>query len=78
MSAHSSTTNSDVVSPGYLRALVLSVAIWLGLFLVFTWTIDPYGVSPMRLSLQGINAQKPKRVDIDRLIKPYDTASIAY
>ena len=61
-----------MVSPGYLRALGLSVAIWLGLFLLFTWTIDPYGVSPLRLSLQGMNAQKPKRIDIDRLIKPYE------
>jgi hypothetical protein len=61
-----------MVSPGYLRALGLSVAIWLGLFVLFTWTIDPYGVSPLRLSLQGMNAQKPKRVDIDRLIKPYE------
>jgi hypothetical protein len=72
MSVHFSTTNSDIVSPGYLRALALSVAIWLALFLLFTWTIDPYGVSPLRLSLQGMNAQKPKRVDIDRLIKPYE------
>jgi hypothetical protein len=60
------------VSPGYLRALAVSVAIWLGLFVLFTWTIDPYGVSPLRLSLQGMNAQKPKRIDIDRLIKPYE------
>jgi hypothetical protein len=61
-----------MVSPGYLRALGVSVAIWLGLFVLFTWTIDPYGVSPLRLSLQGMNAQKPKRIDIDRLIKPYE------
>ena len=61
-----------MVSPGYLRALGLSVAIWLGLFVLFTWTIDPYGVSPLRLSLQGMNAQKPKRIDIDRMIKPYE------
>ena len=61
-----------MVSPGYLRALGVSVAVWLGLFVLFTWTIDPYGVSPLRLSLQGINAQKPKRIDIDRLIKPYE------
>jgi hypothetical protein len=72
MSVRFSTTNSDIVSPGYLRALALSVAIWLALFLLFTWTIDPYGVSPLRLSLQGMNAQKPKRVDIDRMIKPYE------
>jgi hypothetical protein len=72
MSVPFSTTNSDIVSPGYLRALALSVAIWLGLVFLFTWTIDPYGVSPLRLSLQGMNAQKPKRLDIDRLIKPYE------
>src|SRR3954470_22248763 len=72
MSVPSSTTSSDMASPGYLRALGLSVAIWLGLFVLFTWTIDPYGVSPLRLSLQGMNAQKPKRIDIDRLIKPYE------
>src|SRR6478735_249418 len=71
MSVPSSTTSSDM-SPGYLGALGLSVAIWLGLFVLFTWTIDPYGVSPLRLNLQGINTQKPKRVDIDRLIKPYE------
>jgi hypothetical protein len=61
-----------MIAPGYLRVLALSVAIWLGLFLVFTWTIDPYGVSPLRLSLQGINALKLKRIDMDRLIKPYE------
>src|SRR6476620_7443087 len=72
MSVPSSTTSSDMESPGYLRALGLSVAIWLGLFVLFTWTIDPYGVSPLRFSLQGVNALKPKRLDIDRLIKPYE------
>jgi len=45
---------------------------WIGLFVIFTWTIDPYGVSPLRFSLPGINAVKPKRIDIDRLIKPYE------
>src|SRR6185436_8044361 len=72
MSVPFSTTSSDTPSRGYLRALVLSAAIWLGLFLIFTWTVDPYGVSPMQLALRGINMQKPKRVDIDRLIKPYE------
>jgi hypothetical protein len=42
-----------MASPGYLRALGLSVAIWLGLFVLSTWTIDPYGVSPLRLSLHA-------------------------
>jgi hypothetical protein len=61
-----------MVESGYLRALALSVVAWLGLYLIFTWTVDPYGVSPTRFSVQGVNALKPKRLDIDRLIKPYE------
>jgi hypothetical protein len=57
-----------MIESGYFRALALSLAAWLGLYLLFTWSIDPYGVSPIRLSLHGINALKPKRLDIDRLI----------
>jgi hypothetical protein len=56
----------------YLRALALSFAALLGLFVLFTGIIDPYGVSPIHLELPGINTLKPKRVDIDRLIKPYE------
>jgi hypothetical protein len=61
-----------MIAPGYLRALAVGLAIWLGLFLAFTWTIDPYGVSPMRIELAGINVLKPKRANIDRIIKPYE------
>lgn len=61
-----------MVESGYFRALVLSLAAWLCLYLVFTCTVDPYGVSPIRFSLAGVNALKPKRLDIDRLIKPYE------
>ena len=72
MSVPSSTTSSDMVERGYLRAFGLSVAVWFGLFLAFTWIIDPYGVSPVQLGLHRINAVKPARVDIDRLIKPLE------
>ena len=41
-------------------------------YLAFTSIVDPYGVSPLRLTLPGINAVKPKRLAIDRLIKPYE------
>jgi hypothetical protein len=61
-----------MIASGYLRALALSVVTWLGLFLAFTWAIDPYGVSPLRLGLNGINALKPKRLAIDRIVKPYE------
>jgi hypothetical protein len=61
-----------MTAPAYLRALAVSLVIWLGLFLAFTWTVDPYGVSPLGLRLDGISALKPKRLDIDRLIRPYE------
>ncbi len=64
--------HTSMTASGYLRALALSVAIWLGLFVAFTWTIDPYGASPLRFGLDGISAFKPKRLDIDRVIKPYE------
>jgi len=61
-----------MAASGYFRALVLSLAAWLSLYLLFTWTVDPYGVSPIRVGVHGINDIKPKRLDIDRLIKPYE------
>lgn len=46
--------------------------VWSSLYLVFTLSIDPYGVSPLQMSLPGVNQYKPKRIDIDRLIKPFE------
>jgi hypothetical protein len=56
----------------YLAAFVLATLLWCSLFLAFTWIIDPYGVSPARVSWNRVNQFKPKRLDIDRLIKPYE------
>ena len=61
-----------LIRPRYLGFLALGVACWVGLFLAFTSIVDPYGVSPLHLSIAGLNVLKPKRVDIDRLIKPYE------
>jgi hypothetical protein len=69
----SSTISSDMIENGYLRTLALSVVLLFGLFLAFTWIIDPYGVSPVRVSLPGLNILKPNRVDIDCLIKSADS-----
>ena len=44
-----------MAASGYFRALVLSLAAWLSLYLLFTFTVDPYGVSPIRVSVHGIN-----------------------
>lgn len=60
------------MSENYLSRLCLFVLVWALILIAFIWIIDPYGVSPIQLNLAGINTNKPKRLDIDRLIKPYE------
>jgi hypothetical protein len=36
------------------------------------WGVDPYGISPLQVSVPRVNAEKPKRNDIDGVIKPYE------
>lgn len=61
-----------MIRPCYLTALFFGALLWCGLFLAFTSVINPYGVSLVNISWKRINQFKPKRVDIDRLIKPYE------
>jgi len=61
-----------MIERGYLRAFALSAVVLLALFFAVTFVVDPYGVSPLRLAWPGINTVKPKRLAIDRLIKPYE------
>jgi hypothetical protein len=56
----------------FLAALLTCAVGWLTAFLAFTWFIDPYGVSPLHVPLKRINEFKPKRLDIDRAIKPLE------
>jgi hypothetical protein len=56
----------------YLTALALGVIFWAALFLSFTLFVDPFGVSPLQVSISRVNAFKPRRVDIDRILKPYE------
>lgn len=72
MSAHSSTSSSSPIQPGYLKWLLGGAAAWACFFFAFTWVIDPYGVSPLGVRLTRLNDIKPKRLDIDRLVKPYE------
>ena len=52
--------------------MFLLVPVWIVLCLSFVWLVDPYGVSPVLVDLPHVNRHKPKRIDIDRLIKPYE------
>jgi hypothetical protein len=56
----------------YLCWLLAVSLFWTALLICFTWIVDPYGVSPVRVTIPRINEHKPKRVDIDRIIKPYE------
>lgn len=60
------------ISSRYLVKLFSWIGIWATLMIAFIWLIDPYGVSPFKLTLSGINHYKPQRLDIDRLIKPLE------
>lgn len=60
------------VARSYLLALLLAVVLTFGGFFAFTWTVDPYGVSPIHIDSSRFNQRKPKRLDIDRLIKPFE------
>jgi len=66
-----------MIQPGYLRTFALGVAIMFAAYLAFTSIVDPYGVSPLRLTLPGINGVKPKRLAIDRLIKPLRSMALS-
>src|SRR6478672_5821947 len=67
------TTNSSaMIQPAYLRTFALSAAIMFALLLGLTWIVDPYGISPLRFTSPRFNSVKPKRLNIERLIKPYE------
>ena len=61
-----------MIQPQFLRALAVAAAFWVGAYFLLTLTMDPYGVSPLKVALDRVNVFKPKRVDIDRLVKPYE------
>src|SRR5271167_4609126 len=63
---------SDLIRAGYLRHLAMAMLIWLGLSGAIILIVNPYGISPIHLSIAHVNRYRPKRLDIDRLIKPYE------
>jgi hypothetical protein len=63
---------SHLIRPRYLRHFALAIVLWTSLLAAATLIIDPYGISPIHMSIAHINRYKPKRLDIDRLIKPYE------
>ncbi len=62
----------ELIRPRYLRHFALAIVFWTSLLVAATLIIDPYGISPIHISIAHINRYKPRRLDIDRLIKPYE------
>ena len=60
------------IHPRFFSIFVLSALFWASIFLGLIFVIDPYGVSPLQLSWKQINQFKVNRIDIDRIIKPYE------
>lgn len=61
-----------MTSKRYISLFFGFVCFWVSAFAVLTLTVDPYGVSPLRTEISGINEIRPRRLDIDRTIKPYE------
>jgi hypothetical protein len=61
-----------MISRSFLCALAVSVLGWAALASSLIWTVDPYGTSPIKVALPGVNTLKPSRYNIDRVIKPYE------
>ncbi len=64
--------DNGLVDKHYIAKLFLFIITLFFFMLGFIWVIDPYGISPIQIKIPGINSDKPKRLDIDRLIKPYE------
>lgn len=70
-----SLTESETTQPvanHYLKKLFIWIGAWTLILISFISFIDPYGVSPLKIKLKGLNYYKPERLDIDRLIKPFE------
>jgi len=63
---------AGALGPHYLRRFALAVAVLIGCCGVLSLTVDPYGVSPIGLNLRQVDQYRPKRIDIDRVLKPYE------
>ncbi len=61
-----------MIEEKFLKHLALWTLAWAAAFFAFTLVVDPYGVSPLRIAWPHVNKYKPKRLNIDRLIKPYE------
>jgi hypothetical protein len=61
-----------MIAPRYLRWLIAAGGGWLIFYLCFTLVINPYGISPVDVTIPHINRYKPKSVDIDRHTKPVE------
>ncbi len=67
-----SKENDLLVEKNYLVKLFFFTFFWLIPITLFICIVDPYGVSPIQINLLGLNTHKPFRLDIDRVIKPYE------
>ncbi|HEY9079480.1 hypothetical protein [Magnetovibrio sp.] len=56
----------------YLIAFLGAFTVLSGLVLAVTLVIDPYGISPFKVNIEGVNAARVERMRLDRMIKPLD------
>ena len=66
-------TDSNALSnKAFIWQLLACTFITFLALVLFVQIVDPYGVSPIGSRIEGFNAVKPARYNIDRQIKPYE------
>ena len=56
----------------FIRSWIYAITLITGSVIAAALIIDPYGISPLNLSIPGINETRTERTSIDRLIKPVE------
>ena len=64
--------NTTTITPRFLVIFVTCAIAFGSLLVGLSLAINPYGISPLNAAVTNINHFKPKRLDIDRIIKPIE------
>lgn len=56
----------------FIGLVIGCVASFALLIVAAVWVVDPYAVSPIKVSIARFNAEKPARSNIERQLKPYE------
>jgi hypothetical protein len=69
-------TGEAAIIGRYLWVMAVGTLVGAACIALAVDVIDPFGISPISLSIPGLNTAKVARIDNDRFIKPYDAVRV--